>query len=140
MQKLQNKAMRAILSCDRYTHISRMLSNLKWMTVIQKLELNTLKFIRKMKQGDAPEYLCDQIKYVRESQPYRLKKADDFRIQSAQSTQMQRSLYYKGFQLFNSRPNNIKNEINYIVFFKVFLILIVWSYQLFIKFFLYYNE
>ena len=109
MQKLQNKAMRIILKCDRYTHINTMLNNLKWMTVKQRLEFKTLKFIRKIKQEDSPEYLCEQIKYVGESQPYSLRNADDFRIQRVTSTLMQKTLFYKGLQLFNSLPNNMKN-------------------------------
>ena len=39
-----------------------------------------------MSAKDAPTYLCDQIHYVRDSQPYQLRNASDFRIQSVRST------------------------------------------------------
>lgn len=116
MQKLQNKAMRIILKCNRYTHINEMLGSLKWMNVKQRLELNTLNFIKKMKQGDAPEYLCEQIKYVGEVQPYGLRNAEDFRIQRVTTTHMQNTLFYKGFKLFNDLPNNVKLERNNNIF------------------------
>ena len=51
-------------------NINTMLNNLKWMNIAQRLQFNTLKFIRKLKQIEAPKYLCDQIHYVGDSQPY----------------------------------------------------------------------
>ena len=65
--------MRIIIKCDRYTHINTMLNNLKWMSIAQPLQFNTLRFIGKLKQGDAPKYLYDQIHYVGDSQPYQLR-------------------------------------------------------------------
>ena len=81
LQKLQNKAMRTILRCNRYTSINTMLTTLKWLNIKQRLKLNTLKFIFKMREGSAPEYLCDDLQYVGETQPYRLRNASDFRIE-----------------------------------------------------------
>ena len=34
------------------------------MSIAQRLQFNTLRFIGKLKQGDALKYLCDQIHYV----------------------------------------------------------------------------
>lgn len=73
-------------------------------------------FVRKMKKGDAPKYLCEQIKYVGESQPYMLRNADDFRILRVKTSQMQKTLFYKGLQLYNLLPANIKNEANENIF------------------------
>ena len=56
-QKLQNKSMRAILEYDRYTSIQFMLNTLKWLNIKQRLALNTLKLIYKIKNGNAPIYL-----------------------------------------------------------------------------------
>lgn len=124
LQKLQNKAMRAILKCNRYTPIQLMLDALKWLNIKQRLTLNTLKFVYKMKQGKAPEYLCQEIKYVGESQPYNLRNASDFRIQRAASTTTQRSLFFKGLKIFNNLPNNVKTETNFRIFKKECIICI----------------
>ena len=41
----------------------------------------TIYFIQKMKIGDAPDYLTEQLSYVGEVQPYSLRNVMDFRIQ-----------------------------------------------------------
>lgn len=87
-----------------------MLDTLKWLNIKQRLALNTLNFIHKIKYGNAPEYLCDQIKYVSEVQPYGLRNADNFRLKRATTTAGQRSLFYKGLKLYNSLTNEIKKE------------------------------
>lgn len=116
LQKLQNKAMRVILKCNRYTSINFMLESLKWLNIKQRLQLNTINFIQKIKIGKAPEYLTEQIRYVREAQPYQLRNIEDFRIQRASTAAMQRSLFYNGLQLYNSLPNNVKTEHNINIF------------------------
>lgn len=112
LQKLQNKAMRSILKCNIYTPIRLMLDTLKWLNIHQRLELNTLQFIHKMKIGNAPEYLTEQLGYVREVQPYHLRNAENFRLPRAKTTAMQQSLFFKGLKLYNLLPNNIKTERN----------------------------
>lgn len=112
LQKLQNKAMRSILKCNIYTPIESMLNALKWLNIKQRLEMNTLHFIQKMKTGNAPEYLIEQLNYVREIQPYHLRNADNFRLPKAATTAMQRSLFYKGLHLYNMLPMNVKSENN----------------------------
>ena len=47
-----------------------MLNNLKWMSIAQRLQFNTIRFIRKLKHGEVPKYRCNQIRYVGDSQPY----------------------------------------------------------------------
>lgn len=116
LQKLQNKAMRSILNCNRYTSIQYMLNSLKWLNITQRLEFNTLNFIQKMKIGSAPEYLTQQLRFVGEVQPYQLRNAENFRLQRTTTTKMQRSLFYKGLQLYNMLPDNSKSERNMNIF------------------------
>lgn len=47
-KKLQNKAMRSILQCDRYANISTVLKILKWISVAQGLKYQTFIFIKKI--------------------------------------------------------------------------------------------
>lgn len=49
-----------------------MFESLKWLNINKKLELITLNFIRKIKYGNTPEYLCEQIRYFGEGQPNEL--------------------------------------------------------------------
>ena len=65
-----------------------------------------------MKIGDAPDYLTEQLRYVGEVQPYSLRNVMDFRIQQAK----RKSLFYKGLNLYNMLPSDVKNEVNDKVF------------------------
>ena len=80
--------MRSILQLNRYTPTTFMLDALRWLNVHKRSELNTLNFIQKMKIGEAPEYLTEQLKYVGKAQPYRLRKANNFRLQRADTCQI----------------------------------------------------
>ena len=51
--------MRTVLKCNRYTSIRVIINALKWMNIEQRLEFNILSFIHKIKNGNAPEYLCN---------------------------------------------------------------------------------
>ena len=62
LQKLQNKAMRAILKVNSLTSTSWMLDTLKWLNIKERLQ--DIYFIRKMKIGNAPDYLTEQLRYV----------------------------------------------------------------------------
>ena len=73
-------------------------------------------FVGKIKKGEAPKYLCEQVKYVGESQSYILRNANDFRILRVKSTQMQKTFFYKGLQLYYLLPINIKNVVNENIF------------------------
>lgn len=112
LQKLQNRAMRSILRYNRYAPIQSMLDTLKWLNIRQRLELNTLNFIQKMKMGNAPEYLIEQLQYVGDMQPYNLRNVADFRLPTVTTTAMQRSIFFKGLKIYNSLPNNVKTERN----------------------------
>ena len=63
---------------------------------------------------EAPEYLIELLKYVEEAQPYRLRNANNFRLQQADTSAMQKSLYYKELNtsMYNKMPNYLKNKRN----------------------------
>ena len=48
--------MRAILKVNRLTSTSWMLDTLKCLNIRERLQVNTIYFIRKMKIGNAPDY------------------------------------------------------------------------------------
>lgn len=112
LQKLQNKAMRSILKCSRFTSVRLMLDALKWLNIFQRLKLNTLVAIFKMKYGKAPKYLTENIMFVGDVQPYQLRNASDFRLQLHNTSAAQRTIFFKGLQLFNMLPDDTKEERN----------------------------
>ena len=48
-------------------NIQLVLDPRKWLNIQQKLVVNTLPFIQKMKIGKAPTYLIEQLGYVRDA-------------------------------------------------------------------------
>lgn len=116
LQKLQNKAMRSILKCNRYTPIRCMLDALKWLSIKQRLELNTLLAVFKVKYGAAPRILTRGVRRVGEIQPYPLRNANNFRVRFQNTAAGQNTFIYKGLCLFNTLPNDIKNEANLRIF------------------------
>ena len=53
-----------------------MLESIKLLKVEQRLKLNTLNFMHRIKNGEAPEYITEQVSYVRDSQPHHLRNAE----------------------------------------------------------------
>ena len=82
-----------------------MLDALRWLNVHKKLELNTNEL-----------YLTEQLKYVGEAESYRLRNANNFILQRTDTSTMQKSLYYKGLNMYNKMPNYLKNERSINVF------------------------
>lgn len=113
LQKMQNRAMRVILLCNKLTPIKDMLGSLKWLSVNQRTIMNVLIFIFKIKNGLLPKYLSTHIRYVGEVQPFRLRNARDFRLNTYKNKKTQNMLIYKGLKLYNEIPNNIKAEGNF---------------------------
>jgi len=57
MQKLQNKAMRIILKCNRSVRIIDMLEALKFKSINERIEYNVCLLVFKMINGQCPSYL-----------------------------------------------------------------------------------
>lgn len=110
-QKLQNRAMRVILRCNRYTSIKEMLNGLQFMSIRQIIIARTLQFIYKMKIGKIPQ--CASLMRTRgELHTYPTRSRDNFRLPKTNKTCTQNSLFFKGTKIFNTLPNEIKNEPN----------------------------
>jgi hypothetical protein len=78
IQIVQNRAMRNILCCSKYTPINLMLKILKFLSVKQTLIFNTLITVFKIRIKKTPHYLHDKINYVKERQQYNLRNCEDF--------------------------------------------------------------
>lgn len=116
LQKLQNKGMRCILRCHQLTHIREMLTRLQWLSVNQRLVMNALIFIFKIKNGLLPKYIRRYLVYVSDVQPYFLRNENDFRLNFSSTNFCQNLLFYNGLKLFNEMPENLKCENNFFIF------------------------
>lgn len=111
LQKLQNRAMRAVLRCKKLTPIVNMLEALDWLSVKQRVYATTLTFIFKLKNGLLPQYLREMVTFNGDIHGYQTRSRNDFHIvRSGYSEGERNSLFHKGLILFNSLPQDLKRE------------------------------
>ena len=110
MQKLQNRALRAILRCKKLTPIKEMLEALDLLSVRQRVNESTMKFIYKLKNGQLPRYLSEMVTYRFDIHTYPTRSRNDFMVACKTSEKSRNSVFHKGLVQFNSLPGHIKNE------------------------------
>lgn len=120
LQIIQNRAMRTILKCNRYTPIVTMLNVLNVLSVKQKITYSVLVFLFKIKNNMLPSYVCDRVKFFRDVHNYSTRNRNDFILSDkCCTTQMLDSVLYRGLHDFNMLPNNIKSCDNLNLFKKL---------------------
>jgi hypothetical protein len=110
LQKIQNKIMRLILHCNKRTHISWMLDTLKWQSMKQRIEFNTMIFIFKIVHNMAPENLCNNISYVRDSHQHDTRSSNNICLPNMTMATSQNCIFYKGIKAYNNLSVEIKNS------------------------------
>lgn len=108
LQRLQNKFMRFILSCNRYTPIRVMLDTLQWLSVKERIVFNVLTIIFKLTNNLLPEYLTNIILRGRNIHNYSTRRSDDLRVVPFTMTSTQKSIYFSGIRIFNELPIEIR--------------------------------
>lgn len=116
LQVAQNRAMRVILQCDRYTKVERMLHALQFMSIRQRLRYNVCIFVFKMVNGMLPEQLGNRIVLVGDMNERRTRQASNIVIQFRRTRSAQNSLFYKGIQMYNAMPTELKQCDDLITF------------------------
>lgn len=112
LQRLQNKIMRLILKCNRYTSSRLLLEALKWLSVKQRVIYLTMVFIFKILNGLLPQYLSNRIERGSSIHSHYTRNANDVRTPHFLNSASQNSLFYKGINLYNSMPRHIKQLDN----------------------------
>jgi hypothetical protein len=111
-QIIQNRAMRLILKKGPRTRVEWMLSTLQMMSVTQKVYLNTLVLIYKMKNNMLPKYMSDEVQLNRQVAEKALRNADDFRLPKYNKSCTLNTMWHNGLKLFNELPPQTKNLTN----------------------------
>ena len=106
LQKLQNKAMRVILKCNKRTHVIDMLNALGWLSIKQKNMYNTMLIMYKIHKKLIPEYLYDKIIMNNDIHDHYTRNSNKFHQMSQKSTTMNRSIYQSRVKVFNTLPND----------------------------------
>lgn len=116
LQKLQNRAMRATLRCKKLTPVKAMLEALDLLSVKQKVNENTLKFIYKLKNNKFPGYLSAMVTYNGDIHTYATRSRNDFRVKCVKDAKSQNSVFHRGLVQFNSLPRHLKEERSEVLF------------------------
>lgn len=108
LQRLQNRAMRVILSASPHHHIEDMLNDLKWMSVKQRFVFNHLVFMWKIVNQRVPNYLSSQVSYVHNVHGHftRSQSNHDLFIGNCHKD----SLFNAGARLWNLLPFTVRSS------------------------------
>lgn len=109
MQVLQNRAMRVIIGCDRYTRIEWMLERLGWIRVGELLECAALSFIHKTKCGKVPGYFEDILTQRGEVHEYDTRQKGHFNVKKYRYEKNKNSLFYRAVVQYNQLPEEYKS-------------------------------
>lgn len=110
LQKLQNRGMRIILKCSKYTSITLMLNTLQWMSVYERLYLNAMIFIFKILNNLLPTYFEEFLVYNSQIHSYQTRTNANFYLPKFNLSRSMKSLFYKGLKDFNKLPDAMRNS------------------------------
>jgi len=113
LQKLQNKAIRIILKCNRSVRIVDMLEVLQFMPINERIEYNVCFLIYKMMMnGSCPFYLRNKVNLIQYEEALTARWGDKVYIEKCKTSEQQKMLLHNGFKMYNDLPCEIRNERN----------------------------
>ncbi|KAJ8913408.1 hypothetical protein NQ315_008801, partial [Exocentrus adspersus] len=81
LQILQNKCMRIILKCNRFTHVDHMLKELKWLTVEQCIHQANLVLIYNIIKETLPAYFKNNLTRRADMHSYDVRSKENYNIE-----------------------------------------------------------
>lgn len=113
-QVIQNRALRTILKCNRYTPVKLMLNVANVMSVKQGIIYDVYVFLYKLRNKLLPAYICDKVTYFKDVHNYQTRNCNDFiLVDRYRSNQMSNSILCRGLSEYNKLPNDLKNCDNF---------------------------
>lgn len=108
LQIAQNRAMRIILQCDRYTRVDDMLQALQFMSIRQRLHYNVCIFIFKAVRNLLPKQLNRKLEIVGTNSERVTRQAGNIAVQLRKTRNAQKSIFYEGVKMYNELPAEVK--------------------------------
>jgi len=108
LQRAQNRAMRVILHCDRYTRIEDMLHALQFMSIKQRLYYVCCIFVYKILHGISSVSLRNKVEIVGSSNQRCTRQAGRIALRLRKTKNAQKSVFYEEFKLYNALPPRIR--------------------------------
>jgi len=113
LQKLQNKAMRIILKCNRSVSIVDTLEALKFLSINERIKYNICLLIFKMINVSYPSYLRVKVNLVQYERALTARRGDKMYIEKCRTGEQQRMLLHNGFKIYNDLPCEVRRERNF---------------------------
>ena len=107
LQRIQNRAMRAILHCHPRTHILDLLRTLKWMSIKQRLHYNLCTFIWKIIHDQVPIYLSDIYTPVANIHNHNTRFSNNSSLFRRRTSH--KSLSTLGAKIWNELPQHVRD-------------------------------
>lgn len=113
LQIQQNKALRIILKRRKTQNCKMMISDLNILNVQNRINLNVLCLVFKLKNNLLPSYLSENLLYVHNVYvSMTLRNSLDFRLPKYNKKSTQQNLFYKGLKQYNELPIEVKKSEN----------------------------
>ena len=116
LQKLQNRVLRIILKCNRFSAIRTMHDSLNYLYIENRLYLLTMIFVFKIKSNMLPSYFDEFVVYNDTIHDYNTRNNENFHINRTVNRQAINSIFFKGLNEFNKLPALVKNSSSVWVF------------------------
>lgn len=116
LQLQQNKVMRILLNCGKYTPIHTMLECLGWLSVKQCIKQANLLLIFKIKNNLCADYFNNYLTKRSNVHTYFTRSNDLYNIDFTRSTSLQNTLFIEGINMYNKLPDHIKISPNLKIF------------------------
>ena len=108
LQRMLNFAARVIYRKHRSENVTPLLSQLNWLSVKNRLKLDTACFMYRVAYGHAPRNLCELFPRVRDLSRRTSRQLEDFYEPMAGSRAGGRSLSHRGTRLWNRLSPKLK--------------------------------
>lgn len=107
LQIEQNKCLRVILRCNRYTPVSAMYETLRLNNINTISYVQCMVFVYKMIHKLVPDYMSGTIRFVSELHNYDTRQREDLYVVSARTLSAQKSIRSGAMIDFNKLPKHI---------------------------------
>ena len=110
LQLVQNFAGKIVLGLKKFDHISQGLKSLGWLSIEDKLRLNTAVMVHKCLQHRVPIYLKDKFVFRSQVHNRQLRSVDnnELNLPHCRLSTGQRSFAFRGAKVWNSLPLDLK--------------------------------
>ena len=112
LQQIVNFAARVIFNKRKQEHVSPLLRQLNWLSVENRLKLDTACFMFKVAHGTVPDTISGLFTRVNEVNQHETRQAWDFYTPMMRTQAGRRALSFRGPKLWSTVPQDLKNSVS----------------------------